>query len=44
MARANAAADVATARAEAAAKDELIAELKVLLAEARKSWWRRLIG
>jgi hypothetical protein len=37
-------ADVATARAEAAAKDALIVELKALLAEARKPWWRRLIG
>jgi hypothetical protein len=27
-----------------AAKDELIVELKALLAEARQPWWRRLIG
>jgi hypothetical protein len=27
-----------------AAKDELIAELKALLAEARKPWWRRWRG
>jgi hypothetical protein len=39
-----AAAEVATARAETAAKDALIAELKALLAEARRPWWRRLIG
>jgi hypothetical protein len=30
--------------AEAAAKDELIAELKALLAEARRPWWRRWIS
>ena len=37
---------VAQARAEeqAAAKDELIAELKAMLAEARRPWWRRRIG
>ena len=27
-----------------AAKDELIAELKMMLAEARKPWWRRWFG
>jgi hypothetical protein len=27
-----------------AAKDELIAELKAMLAEARRPWWRRWIG
>jgi hypothetical protein len=34
------------ARAEerAAAKDELIAELKAMLAEARRPWWRKLVG
>jgi hypothetical protein len=36
-------ADVATARAEVAAKDDLIVELKALLAEAWRPWWRRLI-
>jgi hypothetical protein len=47
--------DLATALAErdaardkvataVAAKDELIVELKALLAEARRPWWRRLIG
>jgi hypothetical protein len=37
---------VAQARAEerAAAKDELIGELKALLAEARRPWWRRWVG
>jgi hypothetical protein len=37
---------VAAARAEAqlGAKDELIVELKTMLAEARRPWWRRLIG
>jgi uncharacterized coiled-coil protein SlyX len=37
-----AAGDVAEARL--AAKDELINELKALLAEARRPWWRRWIG
>jgi DnaJ-domain-containing protein 1 len=32
-------------KAEAlAAKDELIAELKQLLADARRPWWRKLLG
>jgi hypothetical protein len=37
---------VAQARAEerATAKDELIAELKAMLAEARRPWWRRWVG
>jgi hypothetical protein len=37
---------VARARAEerAAAKEELIAELKAMLAEARRPWWRRWVG
>jgi hypothetical protein len=39
-----AAADVATAQAEMGALRELIGELKAMLAEARKPWWRRLIG
>jgi hypothetical protein len=30
--------------AESAAKDELIGELKAMLAEARRPWWRRWIG
>jgi hypothetical protein len=30
--------------AETAAKNELIAELKAMLAEARRPWWRRWIG
>jgi hypothetical protein len=30
--------------AEAAAKDALIEELKAMLAEARRPWWRRLVG
>jgi hypothetical protein len=32
------------ARGGVKAKDELIVELKALLAEARQPWWRRLIG
>jgi hypothetical protein len=30
--------------AEAAAKDALIEELKAMLAEARRPWWRRFVG
>jgi hypothetical protein len=30
--------------AEAAAKDELVTELKALLAKARRPWWRRWTG
>jgi hypothetical protein len=30
--------------AETAAKDALIAELKAMLAEARRPWWRRWVG
>jgi hypothetical protein len=41
--RAVAIADVATARAEIDAQVELIAELKALLADARRPWWRKLI-
>jgi hypothetical protein len=39
-------AELAQARAEAetTAKDELIAELKALLAETRRPWWRRWMG
>jgi hypothetical protein len=39
-------AELAQARAEAeiVAKNELIGELKALLAEVRRPWWRRLIG
>jgi hypothetical protein len=33
-----------TRLAEVAAKDELIAELKAMLAEARRPWWRKLVG
>ena len=33
-----------TALAEVAAKDQVIAELKAMLAEARRPWWRRWIG
>ncbi len=43
-ARAIAAADVAAAKAEAVALRELVDELKAQLADARRSWWRRLIG
>lgn len=42
-ARAVAVADVATARAEIEAKDIVIAELRAMLAEARRPWWRRLL-
>ena len=35
---------VAAVRAEVEAKDALIAELKAMLAEARRPWWRRWIG
>jgi hypothetical protein len=31
-------------RAQVVAKEERIVELKALLAEARRPWWRRLIG
>jgi hypothetical protein len=39
-------AELAQARAEAAAeaKDALIEELRAMLAEARRPWWRRLLG
>jgi hypothetical protein len=43
-ARDTAGARVAAVRAEVDAKDALIAELKAMLAEARRPWWRRLIG
>jgi hypothetical protein len=43
-ARAVAIADVATAQVEVAAKDQVINELQAMLAEARRPWWRRLIG
>ncbi len=48
-AEARAAHDVADARvdavrAEVTAKDVLIRELRELLADARRPWWRRLIG
>lgn len=42
--RAVAVADVATARAELEAKEQIIAELRAMLAEARKPWWRRWLG
>jgi hypothetical protein len=35
---------VAAVRAEVDAKDALIAELKTMLAEARRPWWRRFVG
>jgi hypothetical protein len=35
---------VAAVRAEVEAKDALIAELKAMLAEARRPWWRRFVG
>jgi hypothetical protein len=47
-AQAVAIADVEAARrvaeSEAAAKDVLIEELRAMLAEARRSWWSRLLG
>jgi hypothetical protein len=47
-ARAVAVADVTAAKlvaeAEIAAKDVLVAELRALLAEARRPWWRRLLA
>ena len=43
-ARAVAIADVATAQAEAAAKGVLIDELRAELAQARRPWWRKLLG
>jgi hypothetical protein len=47
-AKTSAAAEVKAARetalAEVAAKDQVIAELKALLAEARRPWWRRWRG
>jgi hypothetical protein len=41
--RATAIADVTAAQAESAALRELVAELKAMLAEARRPWWRRWI-
>jgi hypothetical protein len=35
---------VATVRAEVAAKEEPIAEERAMLADARRPWWRKLIG
>lgn len=43
-ARAVAVADVATARAEIDAQAKLVDELKAMLAELRRPWWRRLLG
>ncbi len=43
-ARAIAAADVATAKAEAVALRELVDELKAQLADARRPWWRQWFG
>jgi hypothetical protein len=47
-AKTSAAAEVKAARetalAEVAAKDQVIAELRAMLAEARRPWWRRWIG
>lgn len=43
-ARAVAVADVATARAEVEAKERYIVQIEAMLAEARKPWWRRLLG
>jgi hypothetical protein len=38
-----AAADVATARAEIEVKAQVIAELRAMLAEARRPWWRQWV-
>lgn len=43
-ARAVAVADVATAEAKVEARDMVIAELKEMLAEARRPWWRRWLS
>jgi hypothetical protein len=43
-ARAVAAADVAAVQAKEAVLRELVDELKAQLAEARRPWWRRLLG
>jgi hypothetical protein len=47
-AKTSAAAEVKAAReaavAEVAAKDQVITELKAMLAEVRRPWWRRWIG
>lgn len=43
-AQAVAVADVATAEAKVEARDMVIAELKEMLAEARRPWWRRWLS
>jgi regulator of protease activity HflC (stomatin/prohibitin superfamily) len=42
--RAEAERDAARAQAQAEARVETIAELRELLAEARRPWWRKLLG
>jgi len=46
LVRAEATGAIATAKAgaEVAAQRELVAELRAMLAEARRPWWRRLVG
>jgi uncharacterized coiled-coil protein SlyX len=44
QARAEGEARAAKGEAEAAAQRELVDELKRLLADARRPWWRRLVG
>ena len=46
LVRAEATGAIATAKAEAevVAQRELVAELRAMLAEARRPWWRRLVG
>jgi hypothetical protein len=44
VAEAEIAAQIAASLTKEAALRELVAELKALLAEARRPWWRRLLG
>ena len=46
LAKAEAASEIAKVKAEAevAAQRELVAELRALLADARRPWWRRMMG
>jgi hypothetical protein len=44
QARAEGEARAARAEADAAAQRELVIELRAMLADARRPWWRRLVG
>ena len=44
VAQAQVASTKAAAAAEIAAKDALVAELRAMLEDARRPWWRRMIG